>query len=216
MHLINARGAQRAGLAAGILVIALVGHAHAQDWGYFDKFSVSSTTFTNGSTLPLSMINEIVSDGVNACSINGATGGDESPQLQWTHPRPGTHSFAVVTFDVTASFLHWGSYNTPVYARGLPQNAGAATETKYGTQVLNDFGLTGYDGPCPPPNYPPDVHRYIFTVYALDRPLDLPNSANFPSDSETLLNALARLGAEGHVLDSASIEGFYSTTPGSP
>jgi hypothetical protein len=107
-------------------------------------------------------------------------------------------------------------YNIPGYARGLPQNAGAANETKYGTQILNDFGLVGYDGPCPPPNYPPDVHRYIITVYALDRALELPDTANFPSDSETLLNVLAYLGAEGHVLDSASIEGFYSTTPTSP
>jgi Raf kinase inhibitor-like YbhB/YbcL family protein len=216
MHFINVRSMQRACLVASILAITLLGHAHAQEWGYLDKFSVSSTTFANGSTLPLSMIDEIPSNGINACSINGATGGDQSPELQWTHPRPGTQSFVVVTFDVTASFLHWGMYNIPGYARGLPQNAGAATETKYGTQILNDFGLIGYDGPCPPPNYPPDVHHYIFTVYALDRPLDLPNTANFPSDSETLLNALARLGAEGHVLDSASIEGFYSTTPSSP
>jgi hypothetical protein len=216
MHIINVRSMQRACLAASILVITLVGRAYAQDWGDFDKFSVSSTTFANGSTLPLSMIDEILSNGVNACSIDGATGADQSPELHWTHPRPGTQSFAVVTFDVTASFLHWGIYNIPGDARGLPQNAGAAAETRYGTQILNDFGLIGYDGPCPPPNYPPDVHHYIFTVYALDRPLDLPNTANFPSDSETLLNALARLGAEGHVLDSASIEGFYSTTPTSP
>lgn len=216
MHIINVRSAGRACLAASVLVIALLGRAHAQDWGNFDKFAVSSTTFTNGSTLPLSMIDEIISNGVNACSINGATGADQSPELQWTRPRYGTQSFVVVTFDVTASFLHWGMYNIPGYARGLPQNAGAANETKYGTQILNDFGLVGYDGPCPPPNYPPDVHRYIITVYALDRALELPDTANFPSDSETLLNALAYLGAGGHVLDSASIEGFYSTTPTSP
>ncbi len=214
MHIVNERSAHRACLVAGLVVIGLFTRAHAQDW--FDQFRVSSATFTNGATLPLSMIDEILSNGVNACSINGATGGDQSPELQWTRPRFGTQSFAVVAFDVTASFLHWGMYNIPGYARGLPQNAGAASETRYGTQVLNDFGLTGYDGPCPPPDYPPNVHHYIFTVYALDTPLDLPDAANFPSNSETLLNALARLGAAGHVLDSASIEGVYSTTPTSP
>jgi Raf kinase inhibitor-like YbhB/YbcL family protein len=215
MHILNVRSAGRGCLAAAVLVIALLGRAQAQEPGDSAQFSLSSLTFTSGSTLPLSMIDEILSNGVNACSINGATGGDRSPELQWTNPPPGTQSFAVVIFDVTASFVHWGIYNISGDARRLPQNAGAANETQYGTQILNDFGLIGYDGPCPPPNYPPDVHHYVFTIYALDRTLDLPDTAHFPSDSETLLNALARQGGEGHVLGSVSIDGFYSTTPSS-
>jgi Raf kinase inhibitor-like YbhB/YbcL family protein len=206
----------RACLTASVLALVLFGGASAQDWGEFGEFSLSSATFKDGSTLPLSMIDEIASNGVNQCSLNGAAGGDMSPELHWSRSRHGTQTFAVVAFDVTASFTHWGIYNIPGNALGLPQNAGAASETKFGTQILNDFGLVGYDGPCPPANYPPDVHRYIFTVYALDRSLDLPDTANFPADAETLLNALARLGAEGHVLASASITGFYSTTPTSP
>lgn len=210
------RSVGRACVAAGVLGFALLSRANAQDWGGFGQFSVASTTFKDGSTLPLSMIDEIAANGVNQCSINGAAGGDMSPELHWSRARPGTQTFAVVAFDVTASFTHWGIYNIPGYAHGLAQNAGAASETRFGTQILNDFGLVGYDGPCPPSNYPPDVHHYIFTVYALDRSLDLPDTANFPADAETLLNALARLGAEGHVLNSASIDGFYSTTPASP
>ena len=66
MHFINVRSMQRACLVASILAITLLGHAHAQEWGYLDKFSVSSTTFANGSTLPLSMIDEIPSNGINA------------------------------------------------------------------------------------------------------------------------------------------------------
>ena len=36
---------------------------------------------------------------------------------------------------------------------------------------VNDFGEVGYGGPCPPTG--DDPHRYVFTLYALDRQLDL-------------------------------------------
>lgn len=37
-------------------------------------------------------------------------------------------------------------------------------------QGVNDFGKTGYGGPCPLPGKP---HRYFFKVYALSSELDL-------------------------------------------
>ena len=43
------------------------------------QFQLHSTTFSNGSTLPLSTILNNQVNGVNTCSINGAAGGDESP-----------------------------------------------------------------------------------------------------------------------------------------
>jgi len=181
------------------------------------KFQVTSTTFENNSTLPIVMIhNIIVPGGSNGCSINGATGGNESPELSWTNVPRDTRSFVVIAYDVTAAFTHWGMYNISGDATGLPENAGVAGST-FGTQILNDFGLPSggneYDGPCPPPNFPPNVHKYLFTVYALDEELQLPSSANFPANSETLYRALIRAGRHGHILASASIVGLYSTTP---
>jgi len=41
------------------------------------------------------------------------TDGNMSPELSWTHAAPWTKSYAVVTFDVTANFTHWGVYNIP-------------------------------------------------------------------------------------------------------
>ena len=123
----------------------------------------------------------------------------------------------MILYDETAAFTHWGMYNISPDARGLPQNAGVAN-SQYGQQVDNDFvfgGLGGaqYDGPCPPPDLAPVVHRYVFTVYALRTLLDLPSSENFPANAATLYQALVQAGEDGDILESASITGLYSTTP---
>ncbi|MFY9908059.1 MAG: YbhB/YbcL family Raf kinase inhibitor-like protein [Terriglobales bacterium] len=177
------------------------------------SFQMSSTTFVDGATLPLSMINNIIVNGSNSCSIDGSPGGNESPELSWTTPPTGTASFVVTTYDSTAAFTHWGMYNISPTATGLPENAGVAG-SPYGEQIFNDF-LVGreYDGPCPPAGYKPYAHHYVFTVYALDIVLHLPQSPNFPANAETLYQALIKAGRDHHILANASISGFYSTTP---
>ena len=62
----------------------------------------------------------------------------------------------------------------------------------------------GYDGPCPPWN-DERVHRYIFTVYALDvEHLEL-------ADDFTASDALKIM--QGHVLAEASLTGTYTLNP---
>ena len=185
----------------------------AQDGNFGDKFQLSSTTFQNNSTLPLSVINNITVNNVNSCSANGSPGGNQSPELSWTRADPRTRSFAVVLYDVTAAFTHWGMYNIAPFAAGLPENAGVSG-SQFGAQIVNDFFVGAeYDGPCPPPNVSPVNHQYVFTVYALDIKLNLPSSANFPATAETLYQALIAAGTSGHILESASITGFYATAP---
>jgi Raf kinase inhibitor-like YbhB/YbcL family protein len=182
--------------------------------GLLGQFQLTSTTFQNNTTLPPSMVNNITVNNVNSCSVDGSPGGNQSPELSWTRANPFTRSFVVVAYDVTAAFTHWGMYNISPKATGLPQNAGVAG-SQYGAQIVNDFFVGAqYDGPCPPPNVSPFVHRYVFTVYALDIELNLPSSANFPATAETLYQALIEAGRGGHILQSASITGLYSTTPG--
>ena len=177
------------------------------------SIDVTSTTFTAGSTLPLSAIFNAVVNGLNVCTPDGAQGLDQSPELRWTHVPHHTRSFAVILYDPTAAFTHWGMYNIGPDVRQLPQNAGVAGSA-LGTQVNNDFGDPHYDGPCPPAGVEPFAHRYVFTVYALDESLTLESSANFPANSETLYHALIRAGREGHILASGSLTGLYSATPG--
>ena len=62
----------------------------------------------------------------------------------------------------------------------------------------------GYDGPCPPWN-DALLHRYVFTVYALDvRALDVP--ARFTG--QAALDAM-----RGHVLAEAAVSGRYTLNP---
>jgi Raf kinase inhibitor-like YbhB/YbcL family protein len=199
----------KAAIAVGVLATPLLAQTNGPA---SDFFSVSSSTFNNFSTLPLSMIYNVVMNGANACSINGSPGGNQSPELSWTGVPSSTRSFVVTLYDVTAAFTHWGMYNISSQASGLPVNAGVAGSS-YGQQIVNDFLIAQYDGPCPPPNYPPDTHEYVLTVYALDEELSLPGSTDFPANAETLYQALIEAGRRGHVRASASLVGFYSTTP---
>jgi Raf kinase inhibitor-like YbhB/YbcL family protein len=179
-------------------------------------FRLTSQTFQNNGTLPLSMINNNPVNGANTCTVDGSAGGNQSPELSWGHASPHTVSFVVVAYDSTASFTHWGIYNISPTATGLPENAGVSGST-FGEQVFNDF-FAGeeYDGPCPPAGVKPFAHHYVFTVYALDIVLKLPSPANFPASAETLYQALIRAGRNGHILESSSITGLYSSTPPPP
>lgn len=192
--------------AAGALLAAT---AYAQD-----GFQLRSTAFQNDGTPPLSMIFNNQSNGVNTCTASGAAGGDQSPQLFWTGAPFGTRSFVVVLYDTTAAFTHWGIYNISGNVNQLPQNAGVAGSS-YGSEIENDFGLgQEYDGPCPPANLAPDIHNYVFTVYALSTTLNLPASTNFPANGETLYHALIAAGERGQILGQASLTALYSSTPG--
>jgi len=178
-----------------------------------ESFQLRSTTFSNDSVLPLSMILNNQANGVNTCSATGAAGYDESPELSWTGAPRGTQSFVVVLYDVTAAFTHWGMYNIAGNVTKLPENAGKAG-SPFGLQVENDFDLgQEYDGPCPPANVVPDSHQYTFTVYALSGQLPLSGSANFPTNAETLYHALIVAGKQNQILGEATLTGFYSSTP---
>ena len=62
----------------------------------------------------------------------------------------------------------------------------------------------GYDGPCPPWN-DARVHRYTFTLYALDLPTS-PVQGRFTGQD-------VRRAIEGHVLGTASLGGTYTLNP---
>ena len=193
-----------------IAVFAALTNAWAQGQGPADergkahKFQVTSTTFSDGGTLPLSAV-------FNSCPPYPG-GGNQSPELSWTDAPPRTRSFAVVAYDVVASFTHWAMYNIAPTTTELPENAGVVG-SPYGTQVNNDFPSPSYDGPCPPPTFTPVVHRYVFTVFALDVVLPtLPTQGDFPPFPEAFYHALIAAGTDRHILATTSITGFF---PGS-
>ena len=197
---------------SAFLAFSLASVALGDDDWRFEKFTLTSNEFKHGETLPISAIYNGIVAGTNVCSINGAAGGDRSPELTWTNAPRHTRSFVVTLFDTTAGVTHWGMYNISPETTSLPENAGIADST-YGLQVVNVFSDQSYDGPCPPPNYPPNNHHYLFTVYALSQELDLYSPPNFPASALTLYRALVKEGREGHILGSATLLSYYSTTP---
>jgi Raf kinase inhibitor-like YbhB/YbcL family protein len=197
----------RANLNLAMLLLSFLAMPHAaRAW---ETFHVSSDSFVRGGALPLSTINTFESNGKNTCTASGLAGGNKSPDLEWRNAPAGAKSFAIVMYDVTASFTHWGIYNISGAANGVPQNAGAA-DSMVGSQVYNNFGTPGYGGPCPPADVTPLVHRYVFTVYALDTTLNLPASENFPPTAGALYNALIDSALNHHVLGAASIYATYA------
>jgi Raf kinase inhibitor-like YbhB/YbcL family protein len=123
-------------------------------------------------------------------------------------------------------FFHWLLWDIPANVREIPAGSHSDGVTARGTSGpsaphgwrhgSNDYtgwfggdqnmGGTyyGYDGPCPPWN-DALIHRYVFTVYALDvARLDVsgePTGANL------------RKALQGHVLAQAGINGTYTLNP---
>jgi hypothetical protein len=101
----------------------------------------------------------------------GCKGGNRSPQFSWSGAPAGTKSFALTCFDPDAptgsGFWHWVVANIPPGVTSLALGAGdpAAGKLPPGAlEVRTDFGKPGYGGPCPPEG---EVHRYVFTVFAV-------------------------------------------------
>jgi Raf kinase inhibitor-like YbhB/YbcL family protein len=105
-------------------------------------------------------------------------GSDISPSLAWSNVPPKTASFALVVEDPDApggTFRHWAAYNIPVATTSLPAGYHAGAPAPF-AEARNDFGKTGYNGPCPPPG---QTHHYVFTLLALSQPtLALPAGAD--------------------------------------
>ncbi|HEY3018276.1 MAG TPA: YbhB/YbcL family Raf kinase inhibitor-like protein, partial [Gaiellaceae bacterium] len=77
-------------------------------------------------------------------------------------------------------------------ADGLGEGEAAPSEGR------NDFGTSGYRGPCPPPGHGP--HRYHFSLYALDADLELGSGASKAELAQAI---------EGHVLTTAELVGTF-------
>lgn len=150
------------------------------------SFTLQSPSFSGGGAIPKEFTCE---------------GSDTSPALQWTEPPVKTQSFALIADDPDApagTWTHWVAYDLPANLRQLPEGVPKqATLSQGGAQGINDFGKTGYGGPCPPPGKP---HRYFFKLYALDSKLNL-NPGSSKQQVESTM--------KGHILGQAELIGTY-------
>jgi Raf kinase inhibitor-like YbhB/YbcL family protein len=143
-------------------------------------FDLRSTAFANGEAIPRRYTCE---------------GEDVSPPLSWSDPPEGTRSLALVVDDPDApggTFTHWLAWDIDPATSELGEGEAAPAEGR------NDFGQTGYRGPCPPPGHGP--HRYFLRLYALGEPLAVePGAAK--ADIERAL--------DGRELGTAELMGTY-------
>jgi Raf kinase inhibitor-like YbhB/YbcL family protein len=122
------------------------------------EMKLTSSAFEDGGIIP----------GKYTCD-----GDNISPPLTWSGIPEGTKCFAITCDDPDApagNWIHWVIYNIPSNVSELKENIPVDKilndKTKQG---LNDFGKTGYGGPCPPGG----THRYIFKIYAVNKNLDI-------------------------------------------
>jgi Raf kinase inhibitor-like YbhB/YbcL family protein len=123
------------------------------------KLTISSSAFSHQGEIPKKYTCE---------------GEDLSPPLSWSNLPAGTKSLALIVDDPDAPdpaaprrvWVHWVIYNLAPTQQGLPEGVKQAPEPA--RDGVNDWGRTGYGGPCPPIGR----HRYFHKLYALDTELD--------------------------------------------
>ena len=128
-------------------------------------------------------------------------GDDLAPPLAFEGVPEGAHSLALIVDDPDAPdpaapkrvWVHWVLHDLPPDTAGLPEGGDTPPGARAGS---NDWGRTGYGGPCPPIGR----HRYFFRLYALDTVL---GDLGAPGKAK-LLAAM-----EGHVVARAELMGTY-------
>jgi Raf kinase inhibitor-like YbhB/YbcL family protein len=163
-----------------ILIMAVLAATASVAFAKGAVMRISSTEFSGGKPIP---------------SKYSCEGNDVSPPVAFTGIPSGTKTLALVADDPDAPaglWVHWVVWNIPPETPELKEGA-----VPPGMQGRNGWGKNAYGGPCPPSG----MHRYFFTLYALDKALDLPAS----TDAAGLREAM-----KGHVLSEAKLLGTYS------
>ena len=148
------------------------------------QLSLTSAGFKDGAAIPA----QFTCDGAN-----------ESPPLTWADAPANTGSYALIIEDPDApggTYVHWVLYDIPSTASDLPEAVQTSALPAGTREGVNDWGRTGYGGPCPPVGR----HRYYHKLYALDAVLP---------DLGRPKKATLEKAMQGHVLAQAVLIGTY-------
>ena len=152
----------------------------------------------------------------HTCTRMSANDPNISPPFGWEGVPDGTASIAIIMDSLEAPgdlpWVHWVIWNIPPDVTELPEGSPSQDLLSRGVrQGTNEAGEIGYVGPCPPAiistngatgdmprTVTQGVKAYYFTVYALDKTLDLQDGAT----KQQLLDDI-----DGRVLASGRLKG---------
>jgi hypothetical protein len=163
-------------IGAVVILLAVIASFAAEG----ARMKITSSALQNGGNIP---------------SKFTCDGSDTSPPLQITGVPSEAKSLVLIADDPDAPsglFTHWLVWNIPPQTNSIVE--GSAPK---GVQGTNDFGKSGYKGPCPPPG----THRYSFKIFALDRELDLRSGAK---------RSQVDAAIKGHVIAQGELVGRYA------
>lgn len=90
-------------------------------------------------------------------------------------------------------WLHWTVWNIDPEVDEISEN----TVPQGGIEGVTDFDKPGWGGPCPPSG----IHRYMFDLYALSTPLDVPAGTSLGELQEAM---------QGKVIEQTQLIGTFS------
>jgi Raf kinase inhibitor-like YbhB/YbcL family protein len=162
------------------IVLPVIAHGQSSSATRGRKMKITSSAFQQGANIP---------------SKSSCDGADTSPPLQIQEIPPEAKSLVLIVDDPDAPsglFTHWIAWNISPQTSTIAE--GSAPK---GTRGTNDFGKSGYGGPCPPSG----THRYFFKIFALDQELNLAAGAK---------RAQLDAAMKGHVIAQGELMGHYS------
>jgi Raf kinase inhibitor-like YbhB/YbcL family protein len=155
--------------------------------------AVSAVLFAEGGQMKIS--SSAFSEGASIPSKFTCDGSDTSPALKIEGVPAPAKALVLIVDDPDAPsgpFTHWLVWNIDPKTNFITEGNAPG-----GTVGKNDFGKSGYGGPCPPSG----THRYYFKVFALDQQLNLPAGAG-----RNQLDAAMK----GHVIAQGELMGRYA------
>jgi len=153
-----------------------------------DSLTLTSDAFAEGGNIPSKFTCDVETPVNPPLTISGVPEGAKSLALIVDDPDVPKEVLPAGVFD------HWILFNIP------PQTAEIAAGMTVGTPGANGAGKLEYAAPCPPAQYEPSEHRYVFALYALDSTLSLPAGAT----KEELVKAM-----QGHIVAQTELMGRY-------
>jgi len=123
-------------------------------------------------------------------------GDNISPPLSIANIPVEAQGLVLIVHDPDAprgDWLHWTVWNIDPEVDEISEN----TVPQGGIEGVTDFDKPGWGGPCPPSG----IHRYMFDLYALSTPLDVPAGASLGELQEAM---------QGKIIEQTQLIGTFS------